>query len=112
MGLGLTFKALLRTLADSRTPLKQKFAALLAFLYTISPIDLINDAIVVLGIVDDGLLLTGMLLLLRYTVPKDVYEEHEENYEENPGIGAGKIILGLLILWILTLIFALWALFQ
>jgi uncharacterized membrane protein YkvA (DUF1232 family) len=57
-----------------QTPVKAKFAALLAVLYVISPIDLIPDVIPVLGWMDDAGMLVLLLSIAYKLLPRQLYE--------------------------------------
>ena len=57
-------------LKDSRTPAAIKAAFLLGLLYCISPIDIIPDAVPVLGMVDDAAVLPAAVFgLIRFLPP-------------------------------------------
>lgn len=60
---------------DKRTPSISKALLWLAIAYFLSPIDLIPDAIPVLGQLDDLLIVPSLLLLARLFIPKSLYEE-------------------------------------
>jgi uncharacterized membrane protein YkvA (DUF1232 family) len=57
-----------------QTPGKVKLAAAAAFLYLISPIDLIPDFIPVLGLLDDVGVVTLLLSIAYKMLPKDLYD--------------------------------------
>lgn len=65
-------------LKDSKTPLLAKLFAGLTVLYAFSPIDLIPDAIPVLGLVDDMLLLPLLITLTIKLIPKKVWQRSQE----------------------------------
>ncbi len=57
-----------------QTPGKVKLAAAAAFLYLISPIDLIPDFIPILGLLDDVGVVTLLLSIAYKMLPKDLYD--------------------------------------
>ncbi|QYJ16790.1 hypothetical protein Rxycam_02626 [Rubrobacter xylanophilus DSM 9941] len=70
---------------DPRTPLHARLFAALVMAYALSPIDLIPDAIPVLGHLDDLLLVPlGVALAVRM-IPPHVLEECRKKARENPG---------------------------
>ena len=52
---------LLRALKDPRVPAWIKFLPLLALVYVVSPIDFIPDPLIILGWLDDILVVVGLL---------------------------------------------------
>jgi uncharacterized membrane protein YkvA (DUF1232 family) len=62
-------------LAHKRTPWLARILLGAALAYFASPIDLIPDAIPVLGQLDDLMIVPGLVLLALRFVPKDVVEE-------------------------------------
>lgn len=56
-------------LADPRTPPAARWLLRFALIYLLSPLDLIPDAIPVIGFLDDAILLPGLLLLARRMIP-------------------------------------------
>lgn len=63
---------------DKRTPLVSKVCLWLAIAYFLSPIDIIPDAIPVLGQLDDLLIVPTLLFLARVFIPRALYEEHKQ----------------------------------
>jgi len=63
---------------DRRTPWYAKMVAVLVTAYALSPIDLIPDAIPVLGYLDDLVLLPLGVLLARRLIPPPVMAESRE----------------------------------
>ena len=61
-------------LRDSRTPLVAKVIAILALAYVVSPVDFVSDVVPVLGWIDDGLVLAGLLGLAYRFLPRELYE--------------------------------------
>lgn len=60
-------------LRDPRAPKAAKLATVLAILYVLSPIDLIPDAIPVLGWLDDGLVAYVLLQLAFKFLPPELH---------------------------------------
>jgi uncharacterized membrane protein YkvA (DUF1232 family) len=59
-------------LADPRTPRAAKWLLRFVLVYLLSPLDLIPDAIPIIGFLDDAVLLPGLLLLARRLIPAEV----------------------------------------
>ncbi|MGH9533224.1 MAG: YkvA family protein [Terriglobales bacterium] len=59
-------------LADPRTPRAAKWILRFVLVYLLSPLDLIPDAIPIIGFIDDAILLPGLLLLARRLIPVEV----------------------------------------
>ena len=69
---------------DQRIGLAPRVIALGLVLYLAMPLDLIPDFILLLGYLDDLLIVgIGALLLLR-SIPRHIIEEHVGRYEEKP----------------------------
>ena len=80
----------LRLVRDPRTPILPKLILGAAFLYVISPIDLIPDIFPILGQMDDLAVITlGLEMFFRY-VPAWLKDEHEA--EINGTRGGGRIV--------------------
>ncbi|PRW05805.1 PF06803 family [Chlorella sorokiniana] len=76
--------ALHYAIQDPRVGWLPRLVALLALAYALSPVDLIPDFIPVLGLVDDLLVLPGLLLLARRLIPADVMEAGRQRAEREP----------------------------
>lgn len=61
---------------DPRTPRAARVLAAIVLAYALSPIDLIPDAIPVLGLLDDAILVPLGLLLVVRLIPPEVMAEH------------------------------------
>jgi uncharacterized membrane protein YkvA (DUF1232 family) len=61
-------------LRDPRAPLVAKVIAIVALAYVVAPVDLVSDVIPVLGWIDDGLVLAGLLWLAYRFLPAELYE--------------------------------------
>ncbi len=87
---------------DPRTPRIAKLLALLVAAYALSPIDLIPDAIPVLGLVDEVILLPIAISLIARLIPADVMAENRvaaQGMVERPRSKAGAaIIIGVWVL--------------
>ena len=57
------------------TPVIAKLLAAIAVVYALSPIDFIPDFIPVIGLLDDIILLPGLIALAVKLIPADVFEE-------------------------------------
>ena len=97
---------------DPRTPWFAKLLALLVAAYALSPIDLIPDAIPVLGFLDELILLPIAIALIARLIPADIMAESRtaaERMVQKPRSKAGAaIIIGIWALALGTL--AWWAL--
>lgn len=62
-------------LAHPRTPKASRWLIGAALAYLVSPIDLIPDAIPILGVLDDLLLVPGLLFLALRLIPAEVKAE-------------------------------------
>jgi uncharacterized membrane protein YkvA (DUF1232 family) len=98
---------------DPRTPWFAKLLALLVAAYALSPIDLIPDAIPVLGLVDEVILLPIAIALIARLIPADVMAESRaaaQRMVERPRSKAGAAIIigvwvlaaGALLWWVFT----------
>lgn len=63
-----------RMLIDPRVPGIAKAIAVVALLYLVVPVDLLSDLVPVLGWLDDGLVLAGLLWVAYRFLPRDLYE--------------------------------------
>jgi len=70
-----------RRLKKKETPLLAKILAVVAVGYALSPIDLIPDFIPVIGLLDDVLLLPGLIAIVIRMIPKDVFAEYRKEAE-------------------------------
>ncbi len=74
-----------------RTPRAARWLIWIALAYLVSPVDLIPDAIPVLGLLDDLLLVPGLIALAVLLVPAEVRREcRAEGLDaavEGPGVG-------------------------
>jgi uncharacterized membrane protein YkvA (DUF1232 family) len=77
-------------LRDPMAPLVSKVIAVVALAYVVSPLDFVNDFIPVLGWIDDGLVLAGLLWLAYRFLPAELYEA----LRRRAGAGAGHVIEG------------------
>ena len=75
LSLGL-FRLAWRLFLDKRIPIYKKIIPLIGVLYLINPIDLIKDYILVLGFIDDLVVLFGSITLFVVTSPgKIIFEK-------------------------------------
>jgi uncharacterized membrane protein YkvA (DUF1232 family) len=98
---------------DPRTPRIAKLLALLVAAYALSPIDLIPDAIPVLGFLDEVILLPIAIALIARLIPAEVLAESRvaaQAMVERPRSKAGAAIIigvwvlaaGALLWWVLV----------
>jgi uncharacterized membrane protein YkvA (DUF1232 family) len=98
---------------DVRTPWFAKLLALLVAAYALSPIDLIPDAIPVLGLLDEVILLPIAIALIARLIPADVMAESRTSAQrmvERPRSKAGAatiitiwaLVAGALFWWVFT----------
>lgn len=73
--------ALFLALRRKETPLTAKLLAALAVAYALSPIDLIPDFIPVIGLLDDIIILPGLVALTIKYIPPDVFAECRKEAE-------------------------------
>lgn len=103
---------LLMAFRNPRTPGVLKGAMVLAGLYLISPVDLIPDAIPVLGLMDDAvivpLVLGGVLKLLPPVIRDDSERRAMQLSRRLPYVFQAASVV--ILLWVLLLIWAVYAL--
>ena len=75
-------KLLFRLLRDPRVPKKRRLAMAVAGVYVASPIDLIPDAIPVLGSIDDLLVLAFAIDYLLRVSPPELVDEYWDGSED------------------------------
>ncbi len=73
--LSLEIRTYRLALQDPRTPKSAKWLLRFTFVYLLSPLDLIPDAIPVLGLVDDLVIIPGLLLTVRWLIPRAVWDD-------------------------------------
>lgn len=90
---------------DPRTPWLAKVIAVVVVAYAVSPIDLIPDAIPVLGLLDDLLLVPLGILLVRAMTPAEVLAESRARAAEAPPRLPGGRVAAVVIVagWLATL---------
>lgn len=71
-----------RLLQDDRVPIWLKVIPFGAFLYLFSPIDIIPDVFLVIGQVDDIMILVGSMELFERFAPADIVAEHRLMLEQ------------------------------
>lgn len=77
-------------LRDPTAPLASKVIAVMALTYLVSPLDFVSDFVPVLGWIDDGLVLAGLLWLAYRFLPPELYEA----LRRRAGGGEGDVIEG------------------
>lgn len=78
-----------RFLMDKRVPFKRKIPVLAWLVYLISPVDLLPDPVLGLGIIDDAVLL-GFIISYIGKALDDYYEERKTN--QGKADGSGRVI--------------------
>ncbi len=95
---------------DPRTPFLAKLLCAGIAAYALSPIDLIPDVIPVLGLLDEAILLPGLILLAVRLVPPALMAEFREEAarrSRHPVSRAGAaVVVGA---WVLLLVLIAWA---
>lgn len=78
---------------DPRTPPIVRYLIYAGLAYTLSPIDLLPDAIPFLGLMDDAAVLPTLITLAMTMIPKEVKRSHEahETKELNRIKGEGHV---------------------
>jgi len=106
--------AVFLALKAKETPWYAKVCAAITVAYALSPVDLVPDFIPVLGYLDDVILLPLLVALTVKFIPKETFQKYREEAEGMWKNDKPKkwyyaipivILWGLLIGWILTLIF-------
>lgn len=72
----LSLRLTYRLFLDTRVPFFTKIVPLLSVLYILSPLDVIPDFLLVVGQLDDFMILTMGFQLFERLAPPDVVEEH------------------------------------
>jgi len=79
--LKIDLPAVFIAMTHKRTPLFAKILAAVAIGYALSPIDLIPDFLPVIGLLDDLLIVPGLIVLIIKLIPPDVFAECREKSE-------------------------------
>ncbi len=87
---------------DPRTPWPARALAIVVLAYALSPIDLIPDAIPVLGLLDDAILVPLGLLLVIRLIPPAVMAEHRARAVDERLPRSRAAAAGIVALWILS----------
>ncbi|KAK9918223.1 hypothetical protein WJX75_002390 [Coccomyxa subellipsoidea] len=84
-----------------------RLLAVIVVAYAVSPIDLIPDFIPVLGILDDLLLLPGLIWLAIHLIPDDVWQHALQRADEEPLLLAQNWVAAaaIFIIWDVLLLF-------
>jgi uncharacterized membrane protein YkvA (DUF1232 family) len=99
-------------LRHPRTPWSAKALAVFVVAYALSPIDLIPDFIPVLGLLDEAILLPGLIWLALRLLPADVLADCRTAADQRIAAGEGRprswAGAALIVLLWLVLAYALW----
>ena len=87
-------KLLFRLSRDKRVPAKRRLAMPVAGAYVVLPVDIVPDAIPVLGTIDDLLVLSFAIDCLFRVSPPEVIEEHWDGSEEGLELVRGMAAWG------------------
>jgi uncharacterized membrane protein YkvA (DUF1232 family) len=86
---------------DPRTPWSARFLAVAVVAYALSPIDLIPDAVPVLGLLDDLILVPLGLWLVIRLIPAPILEEHRRATEVAGRLPQSRVAAVVIVmLWI------------
>jgi uncharacterized membrane protein YkvA (DUF1232 family) len=99
---------------DPRTPWYAKLLGILVLAYALSPIDLIPDAIPVIGYLDDLLLIPLGLLLLRRLIPAPILADARRRAAENSSrLPANRFAAAaIILLWLISAAALAWLLWR
>jgi uncharacterized membrane protein YkvA (DUF1232 family) len=102
-------------LKHKRTPVSAKIFAMMTVIYALSPIDFIPDFIPVLGLLDDLLILPGLVALTVKLIPEDVFEECRKDAEKLWTGGKPNkwyYALPIVLIWLIVIFFIVKAVWQ
>lgn len=104
-------RALHIAVSEDLAPWYAKLLILITLGYALSPIDLIPDFIPVLGILDDLIILPGLIFLSIKMIPDDIMEYCRREAEIRPWNKKKNWIAGgiMIVVWLLVII---WLIFQ
>lgn len=101
--------ALFLAMKHRKTPVIAKILAVLAIAYALSPIDLIPDFIPVIGLLDDVLILPGLIAASIKLIPKDVFEEcrvQAKNMWKDGKPSKWYYALPIVLIWLIIILIA------
>ena len=96
------------------TPLLAKIIAAAAVVYALSPIDLIPDFIPVLGLLDDLVIVPGLIAIVLKLIPEEVFAECRKEAENLWADGKPKkwyYALPIILMWLLLAVIIIRAIF-
>lgn len=95
---------------DPRVPVTAKLVAGSVAAYALSPVDLIPDFIPILGYLDDLILVPLGIMLAIKLVPQALMAEFREQAAFREGRPTSRTgLIAILAIWLLCLIFVIWA---
>lgn len=109
--LKLNLKALQIALAEDLVPWHVKLLIIFTLGYAFSPIDLIPDFIPVIGLLDDLLILPGLIFLILHLIPKKTMEYCRKEAKTRPPKTRTNWVAGIIVV-VLWLVATAWILFQ
>ena len=98
--------AVFLALRRKETPLMAKIIAAITVAYALSPIDFIPDFIPVIGLLDDLILLPGLVAIVIKLIPNEVFEECRKEAADLWSDGKPKkwyYALPILLIWLLII---------
>jgi len=98
--------AVFLALKRSETPLLAKIIAAITVAYALSPIDIIPDFIPVIGMLDDVILLPGLIAIVIKLIPKEVFAQCRNEAEHLWQDGKPKkwyYALPIILIWCLLI---------
>lgn len=85
------------SLKNKKLPIKSKLIIAIAIIYLISPIDLLPDNFIGMGLIDDLLVVPGLLSFSKTFIPSTVLNESKEEVEASKSKIKKDIILSIIL---------------
>jgi len=93
---------ILFALNDRRTPLSAKVLILITMAYVISPLDILPDIILILGFLDDFLILNALVTICHNLIPVEVLNEGRFKIEKRMKVIKKQFLISVafvVVLW-------------